>query len=115
MHNAIYKIITSDLNFGNCYCKYPLLNHKPLDAFAPDIFTSHGFTQIIDIPTRITEDTISLIDLFFVDNVEDIVCHGTLTQIAYHDGVIASLNWRLTNLKQRLKLYMIIKMRTSLA
>ena len=89
-HTSTYKIITSDLNFGNCYCKYPILNHKPLDAFAPDIFTSYGFTQLIDIPTRITEDTISLIDLFFADNVNDIVCHGTLHRIADHDGVIAS-------------------------
>ena len=63
-----------------------VLNNKPLDALAPDIFSSFGFKQLIDIPTRTTGDTISLIDLFFVDKTEDIVCHGTLPRIADHDG-----------------------------
>ena len=58
-HKSTYKIITSDLNFGNCYSKYPVLNPKPLDAIAPDLFSSQGFTQLIDIPTRITEGTLS--------------------------------------------------------
>ena len=91
-HTATYKIITSDLNFGNCYCKYPILNHKPLDVSAPDTFSSYGYTQLIDIPTRITEDTVSLIDLFFADSIEDIDCHGTLHRIADHDGIVVSYN-----------------------
>ena len=102
-HTATYKIITSDLNFGNCYCKYPILSHKPLDSFAPDIFTSHGFTQLIDIPTRITENTMSLIDLFFVDNTDDIVCHGTLPRIADHDGIIASFKLEIEKPKAKSK------------
>ena len=102
-HVSTYKIITSDLNFGNCFCKYPILTHKPLDAFAPDIFTSHGFTQIIDIPTRITDNTISLIDLFFADNVDDIVCHGTLPKIADHDGVLASYQLNIEKPKAKTK------------
>ena len=102
-HTATYKIITSDLNFGNCYCKYPVLNNKPLDALAPDVFSSYGFSQIIDIPTRITEDTTSLIDLFFADNTEDIVCHGTLPRIADHDGVLASYKLNLQKTKNRTK------------
>ena len=102
-HAATYKIITSDLNFGNCYCKNPLLNYKPLDALAPDVFSSHGFTQLIDIPTRITEDTISLIDLFFADDIHDIVCHGTLPRIADHDGILASYNLNLQKPKAKTK------------
>ena len=94
-YTATYKIITSDLNFGNCYSKCPILNYKPLDAFAPDIFSSYGLTQLIDIPTRITEDTVSLIDLFFVDNLENIDCYGTLPKIADHDGIIASFKLNL--------------------
>ena len=39
-YSANYKIITSDLNFGNIYCKLPLLDHKPLDGKAPDLFAS---------------------------------------------------------------------------
>ena len=37
-----YKIIASDLNFGNCFCKNPVLNPKPLDSSAPDLFESYG-------------------------------------------------------------------------
>ena len=103
-HKATYKIVTSDLNFGNCYCKYPILSPKPLDATAPDIFANYGFTQIIDIPTRITKETTSLIDLFFTDNVEDVVCHGTLPRIADHDGVLASFELNLQKPKGKTKL-----------
>ena len=102
-HTATYKIITSDLNFGNCYCKNPILNHKPLDATAPDVFSSYGFSQLIDIPTRITENTISLIDLFFADKTEDIACHGTLPRIADHDGILASYKLNLQKPKVRTK------------
>ena len=103
-HKATYKIVTSDLNFGNCYCKYPILAPKPLDATAPDLFANYGLTQIIDIPTRITEDTTSLIDLFFSNNTEDIVCHGTLPRIADHDGVLASFKLNLQIAKVKTKL-----------
>ena len=60
---AKYKIISSDLNFGNCFCKSPILNPKPLDSVAPDLFASYGFQQLIDIPTRVTLVSVSLIDL----------------------------------------------------
>ena len=89
-HKADTKIIASDLNFGNCYCKYPLLQPKPLDASAPDLYSSYGFCQIIDIPTRVTNDTTSLIDLFFVSNTRNIACHGTLPKIANHEGIVVS-------------------------
>ena len=89
---ANYKIIASDLNFGNCYCKAPVLNHKPLDSAASDLFSSHGFQQLIDIPTRVTINCLSLIDLIFVNDSDDVVCHGTLTTIADHKGVLASFN-----------------------
>ena len=48
---AEYKLMSGDLNFGNCYCKIPILNPKPLDASAPDLFSRFGFQQLIDIPT----------------------------------------------------------------
>ena len=69
-YNASQKIIASDLNFGNCYCKSPILEPKPLDSAGSDLFSSFGFTQLIDIPTRITENTTSLIDLFFEMNID---------------------------------------------
>ena len=52
-YNTSQKIISSDLNFGNCYCKSPILEPKLLDSAASDLFSSFGFTQLIDIPMRI--------------------------------------------------------------
>ena len=77
-YSATHKIITSDMNYGNIYCKMPILDHKPLDSKAPDIFASYGFSQLIDIPTRVTSQCVSLIDLFYVDCNSDVLNHGTL-------------------------------------
>ena len=85
-YNAYKKIIMSDLNFGNCFCKYPILSQKPLDSVAPELFLSFNFHQIIDIPTRVTYDTTSLVDLCFVNSFDFLTCHGTLPRIADHDG-----------------------------
>ena len=89
---AIYKIISGDLNYGNSYCKVPVLDAKPLDSTAPDLFSSYGFFQLIDIPTRVTENSVSLISLIYVNQPDDILCHGTLHRIADHDGVLVSFN-----------------------
>ena len=102
--SATNKIIASDLNFGNCYCKNPVLAPKPLDSTAPDLFSSYGFNQLIDIPTRVTENTISLIDLIFSDQLDDIICHGTLPKIADHDGVIVSFNTKCEKQKPKTKI-----------
>ena len=101
---AAYKLIAGDLNFGNCYCKMPILSPKLLDSNAPDLFSSYGFQQLIDIPTRITENTISLIDLFFVNKPDDIVCHGTLHRIADHDGIFLSFNTKSIKPKPKSKM-----------
>ena len=45
-----------------------------------------------DIPTHVTENTTSLISLIYVNQPDDVVCHGTLHKIADHDGVLASFN-----------------------
>ena len=58
-HNSDTKILASDHNFGNCYSKYPILSHKPLDSSAPELFSSYGMQQLIDIPTRISKNTLS--------------------------------------------------------
>ena len=100
-NNAKYKIIASDLNFGNCYSKYPVLDPKPLDNSAPDLFSSYGFNQLIDIPTRITETTVSLIDLIFINNIENVNCHGTLPKIADHDGILVSFNSKIIKPPQK--------------
>ena len=91
-YRADNKIIASDLNFGNSYCKYPVLAPKPLDKSAPDLFNSFGCSQLIDIPTRITSETTSLVDLIFVFNTDNIQNHGTLPRIADHEGTFVSFH-----------------------
>ena len=81
----------------------PILNPKPLDATAPDLFSSFGFHQLIDIPTRITENTISLISLIYVNKPDDVICHGTLHRIADHDGVLVSFNTKSVRQKPKSK------------
>ena len=88
------------MNFGNIYCKFPILEPKPLDTLAPELFSSHGFQQLIDIPTRVTSTTTSLIDLIFVNDPENIQNFGTLPKIADHDGVFVSFHY--TKSKQNL-------------
>ena len=100
---ANYKIISSDLNFGNSYCKCPILTPKPLDSVAPDLFASFGFHQLIDIPTRTTETTMSLIDLIYINNPENVICHGTLPRIADHDGTLVSFNLKCKKQPQKTK------------
>ena len=103
-HKADVKIIASDLNFGNIYCKFPTLLPKPLDASAPDLYASFGFNQLIDIPTRVTEKTVSLVDLIFIDNETDVQCHGTLPKISDHDGIFVSLSIKREKLDTRKKI-----------
>ena len=97
--------ITSDLNFGNLYCKELKLSPKPLDSTAPDLFQSYGFNQLIDIPTRITDSTISLIDLFFVFSEDDVIEHGTFPKIADHEGLLVCLNTKREKIKQTTKTF----------
>ena len=91
-HKSDNFILASDLNFGNIYCKFPALSPKPLDNTAPELFATHGLSQLIDIPTRITQNCTSLIDLIFCRNVDNIQCHGTLPPIADHDGTFVAFH-----------------------
>lgn len=91
-YKADSKLIVGDLNFGNIYCVSPTLEPKRLDYFAPDTFTEHGFFQLIDIPTRVSQHSTSLLDLIFIDNIVNVVLHGTIPKIADHDGVLVVLN-----------------------
>ena len=91
-HTTDNFILASDLNFGNIYCRFPHLNPKPLDDSAPELFESFGMTQLIDIPTRVTENTTSLIDLIFCQNIDNVISHGTLPKIADHDGTFVAFH-----------------------
>ena len=91
-YEADAKIISGDLNLGNCFCVDPVLPFKPLDNAASQLFSSFGFSQLIDSPTRVTENTVSLIDLVFVQSLELVQEYGILPQIADHDGTLLCLN-----------------------
>ena len=51
-----------------------------------------------------TDTTISLVDLIFVNQQDDIVCHGTLSKIADHDRVIVSFNVQPEKVSPRTKI-----------
>ena len=59
---------------------------------------------MIDIPTRSTESTLSLIDLFYLNNPDNVICHGTLPKIADHDGICVSFNVKTTKQSQKTKI-----------
>ena len=102
-HRSDIKIIASDLNFGNVYSKSVILDPKPLDQTAPELYSSYGMTQLIDIPTRVREHTISLVDLFFVSSSDNVKSHGTIPAIADHDGIFASFHCIKTQAKIKSK------------
>ena len=104
-HTTDNKIIASDFNFGNCYCKYPVLQPKPLDRTAPDLFANYGFSQLIDIPTRLTLNTTSLIDLIFVENEQLVNEFGTLPKIADHEGTIVCLDIKREQIKTKTRTF----------
>ena len=87
-HTADNYVFASDMNFGNVYSKSP----KPLDSFAPDLFQMFGYTQFIDIPTHITNDCTSLIDLIYIHNIDSVTSHGILPRIADHEGIFVSFH-----------------------
>ena len=92
-------MLASDFNLGNVYCKFPSLSPKPLDNTASELFATHGLSQLIDIPTRITQKCTLLIDLIFCRNIDNIQCHGTLPPIADHDGTFVSFHCKLNKSK----------------
>ena len=102
-HRSDIKIIASDLNFGNIYSKSVTLDPKPLDQTAPELFSSYGMIQLIDIPTRVREHSISLVDLFFVSCSDNVKSHGTIPAIADHDGIFASFHCIKTQAKIKSK------------
>ena len=87
-HQAGLRVFTSDFNFGDCYGLEPQMEFKPLDNEAPELFSSYNFTQWIDIPTRVSRRTLSLLDLIFVDSLDLVEEYGILPEISDHVGVL---------------------------
>ena len=91
-HRSANKIICGDLNFGDCYNSYGGLNGKSLDEKAAPIFLEKNFYQLIDIPTRKVDNSVSLIDLIFISKTDDVVLTAVTPPISDHSGTIISLN-----------------------
>ena len=102
-HTAHNQIFLSDMNFGNSYCKNPILLPKPLTDTAPELFQSFGYSQMIDIPTRITNTCTSLLDLIFVHNIDNVRSHGTIGKIADHEGIFITFHCTQDKPKERLR------------
>ena len=108
-HQVDVRVFASDFNFGNCYCLEPQLDFKPLDNEAPELFSSYNFSQLIDIPTRVSRRTLSLIDLIFVDSHDLVEEYGILPEIADHAGVLLCLNVKLKTRKPTKKTILVYK------
>ena len=64
-HSCYKTLICGDMNFGSIYNHFGSLTEKPLDTKAPEIFGNNGFVQLVDLPTRYSSLSVSLIDLIF--------------------------------------------------
>jgi hypothetical protein len=51
----------------------------------------------------VTENTVSLISLIYVNKPDDVICQGTLHRIADHDGVLVSFNTKSVKQKPKTK------------
>ena len=72
-----------------------------------DLNLTPPLTQLIDIPTRtatltineIKHTTVSLIELIFTNNEDNITKHGTTDPIADHDGIFVSFHCKMSKEK----------------
>ena len=80
------------MNFGNCYNCYGGLNFRSLDDKAAPIFLEKNHYQLTDIPTRKVNNSVSLIDLIFINKTDDVVLTAVTPPISDHSGTILSLN-----------------------
>ena len=56
------------------------------------MFLEKNFYQLVDIPTRRVDNSVSLIDLIFVSKTDDVVLTAVTPPISDHSGTIISLN-----------------------
>ena len=68
--------------------------------------TTRSFCQlwVSTVNTRVTLVSVSLIGLIFINKPDDIICHGTLPQIADHDGTLVSFNTKSHKPKQKTRI-----------
>ena len=79
-----------DLNMGNQFCHFNSLNVKPIDLQGCQIFEDCNYSNLIDRPTRCSNHSVSLIDLFFVDRIDKVNSACVFSNVADHNGISAS-------------------------
>ena len=81
-----------DVNIGNQYCFYNSLNVRPIDLQGCQIFENYNFTNLIDRPTRFSNHSVSLLDLFFVDRIDKASGACVWSNVADHNGISVSFD-----------------------
>ena len=83
-------IIIGDFNAGNIFLDMQTHGRRTVTAFdtkLKDTLDGLNLTQIINTPTRITDDTANLLDLIVTDNTEIITDYGLLPSFSSIDHI----------------------------
>ena len=89
----VYLFPLTDAIFvlGDLNCDF-LSPSKPETRYLQSIIESYGFTQIIDQPTRITENTRTLLDIIITNDLDLIHSHGAQPPIGNSDHCLTYVN-----------------------
>ena len=85
------------------------IDHLKIDSSALKFFNSYvtepfAFTQIVDKPTRITEDTSTLIDLMLTSNSDNVKAHGVVDTPGISDHCLIFMAYSLKKPKFKPKI-----------
>ena len=95
LHPAI-SIITGDFN-GKCWKWYSFDTSDSIGKELDTITSTAGYSQIIDKPTHLTNNSSTCIDLIFTSNPSIIVDSGiekSLFSSCHHDIIYGKINFR---------------------
>ena len=90
-NRPLISICIGDMNMGSQYCHYNSLNTKPFDYQGCQVFEDFQYTQLIDQATRYSKESVSLLDLIFVNRYDLISRTVLFPQIADHAGIGCSI------------------------
>ena len=86
--NFYMTVWFGDLNAGNNYEFFGSCNAKAIDYETAEIFEGNCYTQIIDLPTRFSHQSRSLIDVIYLDRF-DIVSKASVSSAVSDHACIA--------------------------
>ena len=99
-HSRKHIVLAGDLNID-------LLKHENFQAAQNliDTLSKYGFVQLVSRPTRITENSCTLIDHVYSNNIENTIsCNILTTDISDHLATLTSINLGGKKLNKRSKL-----------